>query len=69
MGHVVWRWKILSGECLELKLIMLSGDFFPIKNCTKLPFSFFILLSLQGINLEGIMCLFVFLCVCASALS
>ncbi len=28
MGHVVWRWKILSGEYLEPTLILLSGDFF-----------------------------------------
>ena len=28
MGHVVWRWKILSGECPEPTLILLSGDFF-----------------------------------------
>ena len=28
MGHVVWRWKILSGECfLRPTLILLSGDF------------------------------------------
>lgn len=26
MGHVVWRRKILSGECLEPTLILLSGD-------------------------------------------
>lgn len=30
MGHVVWRWKILSGECSGPMLILLSGDiFFP----------------------------------------
>lgn len=28
MGHVVWRWKILSGESLEPTLILLLGLFF-----------------------------------------
>lgn len=30
MGHVVWRWKILRGECAGPTLILPSGDiFFP----------------------------------------
>lgn len=30
MGHVVWRWKILRGECAGPTLISPSGDlFFP----------------------------------------
>lgn len=32
MGHVVWRWKILSGESLKPRLILLLGDIFFSRN-------------------------------------
>lgn len=36
MGHVVWRWKILSGESLEPTLILLLGLFFFFKQNRRL---------------------------------
>lgn len=40
VGHVVWRRKILRGECLELELILLSVFFITTildRKCVKKP--------------------------------